>query len=753
MISRDRAGSHPGRLAFRLSLSIHSCRKSQMASSSSGRLESLKPFFHPRGVAVIGASRQEGSIGYRVLQALRSGGFTGSIFPINPFADTIDGLRVFPSLAAVPDPVDLAVITIPAHLTLSVIDECVAKGVPAVILIAAGFAETGERGARIEKELLITIRQHNIRVIGPNCFGLMNLDPAIRLNATYTPILPPSGSVSIASESGGIGAAVVLAARRVNLGISTYVSVGNHVDVTINDLLEYWEQDERTTVILLYLETITTPHQFRRLAERIGPHKPIIALKAGRTEAGQAAAGSHTAALATSDRAVDALFAQCGIIRAATFEEWLALAVAFSNRRRPAGRRVGILTNSGGAGVLCADSCEKEGLLVPQLPPSTCSKLASFLPSMAATHNPIDVIGIATEDQHAAAVEALLLSDSLDALIIIYLSINITDNDQAAAGILRGIRAARRAGRNTPVYLCWMAEGDGDRHFTVDGETIPTYRVPDSPAFVISRTLSYETWKRRVPHAESRPAGQDLSLPDLSLAKSVCAKALASRGPGWLTTQEVQVLLAAVNISPVGRVATDPDEAVQAAEAIGYPVVVKLASHHILHKTELGVVCLNLSDGQAVTHAFEAVTETLARSGQLDAMEGVLVQPMVSGGVEVMVGMTRDPLFGPLIAFGLGGIHVEILGDLQFRITPLTDRDAAELIREINGYRLLTGYRGHPPADLEALENTLLRVSRLVEEVPEINELDLNPIIALPSGQGCRIVDAKIRIEPPRSLV
>ncbi len=709
-------------------------------------MQSLKPFFHPRGVAVIGASRQQGSIGHRVLASLRSGGFTGSIFPVNPFADTIDGLRVFPSLAAVPEPVDLAVITVPAHLAPSVIDECAAKGVPAAILIAAGFAETGERGARIEEELHTKIRQHGIRIIGPNCFGVMNLDPAIGLNATYTPVVPPSGSVSIASESGGIGAAVVMAARRVNLGISTYVSVGNHVDVTINDLLEYWEQDERTTVILLYLETITTPHRFRRLAERVGKHKPIIALKAGCTEAGQRAAGSHTAALATSDRVVDALFTQCGIIRATTFEQWLALAVAFSSQQCPAGRRVGILTNSGGAGVLCADSCEKEGLLVPPLPQSTCSKLASFLPSMAATQNPVDVIGVATEDHHATAVETLLLSDSLDALIIIYLSINVTDNDHTAAGILRGIRVARRAGSNTPVYLCWMAEGDEGRHFMVDGETIPTYHVPDIPAFVISRTLSYEAWKRRSPRAESRPTGPDLSSFSLSQAKSICAKVLADRGSDWLMVKEIQAMLAAIDLPLVGGLATSAEEAANLADSIGYPVAVKSASRLVLHKTEEGVVYLHVTDKQAVRQTFEAIQNRLAQIGRLHGREGVLVQPMVYGGVEVMVGMTRDPLFGPLIAFGLGGIHVEILDDVQFRVVPLTDRDAKEMIRTIKGYRLLTGYRGHPPVDLEALEEVLLRVSCLVEAIPELSELDLNPILVLPPGQGCRIVDARIQV-------
>ncbi|MCP9461682.1 MAG: acetate--CoA ligase family protein [Nitrospira sp.] len=705
------------------------------------------PFFFPRRIAVIGASREKGSIGARVLDCLRSGGFSGSIIPVNPHADSISGLRAFPSLMAVPEPIDLAVITVPAHLSLSIIDECAAKGVPAVIMIAAGFAERGEKGAGIEQKLRAKIQQHRIRLIGPNCFGVMNLDPTIRLNATYTPVLPPFGPVSIASDSGGVGAMVVMAARRVNLGISTYVSLGNHVDVNVNDLLEYWEQDANTQVILLYLETIPDPQRFRQLAERIGSHKPIIALKAGRTTAGQSAAGSHTAALATDDRTVDALFSQCGVIRASRVEEWLALAMAFSNHRRPTGRRVGILTNSGGAGVLCADSCEKEGLVVPPLPPSVSATLASFLSPLAALTNPVDVIGLATEEQHAAATETLLGSDALDALIILYLSINVADNDQAAAGIIRGIRAARQAGSRKPVYLCWMAEGDRDRLFSIDGEAIPTYHTPELPAFVIGRLSSYEAWRQQSLDNVGLPSARELPHLDLPQAKAICAKALLDRGPCWLTTEEVQALLGTVNIPFLGRLATHPDAAVRTAETIGYPVAVKLASRHILHKTELRAVYLNLTDEQAVRQAFHAIKDRLAQAGKSDLMDGVLVQPMVSGGVELLVGATRDPHFGPVIAVGLGGIHVELLGDIQLGLAPLTDHDVSRMIRDLKGYPLLTGYRSRPVMDVRGLEDVLLRISCLVEAITDISQLDLNPIIVLPEGRGCRVVDARVLVQ------
>lgn len=716
-------------------------------SSPDCGINSLKPFFYPRHVAVVGASRKPTGIGHRIIESLQQGGFSGSIVPVNPHATKIAGLRAFPSLKAVPGPVDVAIVVVPANAVLAVIADCADKQITAVILITAGFAETGGSGISLEEQLCARVRQHGIRLIGPNCFGLMNLNSAIHLNATYTPISPPAGRVALASESGGVGLAVVTAARRLNLGLSSFVSVGNHIDVTAIDLLEYWEQDVATDVILLYLETIVDPHRFRSVAGRVGRKKPIVVMKAGRTQAGQSAAGSHTAALAANESAVAALFTQCGAIRAKTLEEFLALATGLSNQRLPSDRRIGILTNSGGPGVLCADSCAAEGLMVPELSKETQSALSVFLPPTAALNNPVDVIGFASEDQHARAIVTMLTAKEIDALIIVHVSVRVEDNDPVAAGILRGIRAARQTDPNRkPVYLCWMAEGDLDRAFNVDGEVIPTYRHPEVPACIISRAITYENWRQQ-------PIGQAThnSDIDLSMVKSIFAKALSERGSGWLTTEETYATLGAMNLPLAqGIVATGAEEAVKLAQKIGYPVAVKLASHQIVHKTEMGGVHLDLADEQAVRNSFEAIRARFAQMNKLEVMEGVLVQPMLSGGVEVMIGMTRDPLFGPLIAFGLGGIHVEILGDVQFRVAPLTGRDATEMVRTIKGYRLLTGYRGQPAVDLKAIEEVLLRVSQLVEAIPQINEIDLNPVFALPEGQGCKIVDARIRIELPQ---
>jgi acetate---CoA ligase (ADP-forming) len=713
---------------------------------------SLRPFFHPQSVAIIGASRDPKSIGFRLLEALTTNHFHGPIYPVNPKATEITGVRTYPSLRDVPGPVDLAVIAVPRDSALSVVDDCAAKDVRALVVITAGFAEVGADGAALQKQLAEKVRQHGMRMIGPNCFGLMNTDPNVQLNATFTSLFPPPGRVAMSSQSGALGIATLAGARRFHLGISSFVSIGNKADVSSNDLLQYWEEDPVTDVILLYLESFGNPRRFARLARRVSRRKPIIAVKAGRTQSGRRAASSHTAALAASDVAVDALFHQAGVIRADTLEEMLALAAGLAAQPLPSGRRVGIITNAGGPAILCTDACEAGGLNVPELSDRTKAELAAFLPSTAALNNPVDLIASATPTQYGKATETLLAADEIDALIILYMSVTVADTAGIAQGIQRGIANGRKTGAKTkPVLIGWMAEGDVDRVFFLPTETIPTYSLPESPALVLSKAATYAEWQQQ-------PLGMVPEFDDLELsaAQKICATALSQRGVGWLTTEETRSLLSAMRLpAQSGGVAHTADEAVALARKNGYPVAVKLASRQIVHKTEIGGVQLNLSDERAVRNAFESIKAHLVHTSQLEAMEGVLVQPMVTGGVEVMVGVTHDPLFGPLIAFGLGGIHVEILGDVRFRITPLTDRDATAMVREIKGYRLLTGYRGHPAADVEAIEDLLLRISRLVEEIPEISDVDLNPIFALPPGQGCRIVDARIRLESntPRPAV
>ncbi len=714
------------------------------AQNRAATAASLRPFFRPRSVAVVGASREPSSIGYRLLDALVANRFHGPVYPVNPKAPVVGNLRAYPSVRELPEPVDLAVIAVPREAVLGVVDDCAARGVRALVVITAGFAEVDAEGRALQRQLVEKIRGYGMRMIGPNCMGLLNTDPDIRLNATFTSVVPPPGRVALSSQSGALGLAILAWARRNRLGLSTFVSVGNKADVSTNDLLEYWEEDEATSVILLYLESFGNPRRFARIARRVSRSKPIVAMKAGRTLAGKRAASSHTAALASNDVAVDALFRQSGVIRAETLHEMFDLATTLGSQPLPRGRRVAVITNAGGPGILCADGCEAGGLVLPELSDETKVRLRSFLPPTASVANPVDMIASAGPDHYRRTVETVLVAAEVDALVVIYLPLDQFTMTPVGDAIRTGIAAGRAAGgTGKPVLACLMAEDGISRPLELAGETIPSYAFPETAARVLSKVAAYAEWR-------SRPLG---TIPDIKdvrpeSARTVCHKALHERGAGWLAADETRTVLTAMGL-PVapGGVARTADEAVDLAQNLGFPVAVKLASHSLIHKTEIGGVHLNLMDAEAVRQACGKIRDRLVKDNNLHAMEGVLVQPMFSGGVEVMAGVTQDPLFGPLIAFGLGGIHVEILGDVRFRITPLTDRDATEMVREIRGSRLLEGYRGHPAADTAALEDLLLRVSRLVEEIPEIKELDLNPIFALPPGEGCRIVDARIRVE------
>ena len=704
---------------------------------------SLRPFFHPRSVAVVGASRSPNNIGTRILNAILSAGFKGSVYPINPKAQVVESLKAYPNLRELPEAPDLVVVAIPANTIDSVIDDCAARDVRAVIVITAGFAEIGAEGRKRQKKLLEKIRGYGMRMVGPNCLGLLNTDPAGPLNASFAPDFPAPGNVALCSQSGALGLAVINLARQRGLGLSSFVSVGNKADISGNDLLKYWEEDDRTNVILLYLESFGNPRRFARIAKRVSRHKPIVAVKAGRTGAGRRAAGSHTAALAADDIAVDALFHQTGVIRAETLGEMFDLAAALSSQPLPNGRRVAILTNAGGLGILCADACEANELVVQEPSDEIKRQLREFLPPAASVANPVDMIASASAADFRKAVEILLCAREVDALIVLTINVGLADITAISKGVHAAVGAARgKGGAGKPVLTCFMGGEKIPKVSASDGERLPNYAFPENVARVLGKLARYTEWL-------NQPEGIILDFDDIhpQSARALCHQVLQDRGAAWLSTEETRKVLSAFGlpVSP-GGVCRNADEAVSTAAQIGFPVALKLASRTILHKTEIGGVRLNLQNEAAVRQAFAEIQQCLAVANKLHEMDGVLVQPMISGGVEVMVGVTQDPLFGPLIGFGLGGIHVEILRDICFRVTPITDRDAAEMVRSIKGYRLLEGYRGHPPADIGAIEDLLLRVARLVEEVPEIAELDLNPIIALPPGSGCKIVDARIRV-------
>jgi acetate---CoA ligase (ADP-forming) len=695
---------------------------------------SLRWFFKPASVAVVGASRDPDSIGYRILEALVMNRFQGPVYPVNPKAAVVGSMRAYPSVMQLPEAVDLGVIAVPRDAVLGVIDECAEKGMKAVTVITAGFAEADDAGKTVQKQLLEKVRGYGMRMIGPNCMGLLNTAPDVRLNASFSPVFPPSGRIAMSSQSGALGLAILALAAERQLGISTFVSVGNKADVSGNDLLQYWEVDDNTSVILLYLESFGNPRRFARIARRVSRTKPIIAVKAGRTLAGRRAAGSHTAALAANDVAVDALFRQTGVIRAETLDEMFDIAAALDSQPLPNGRRIAIVTNAGGPGILCTDACEADGLLVPELTDETKAALRRFLPAAASVSNPVDMIASARADSYRKTIETVLPADEVDALVIIYIPVDRNDSESVAQAIKDGVANARAAGAGgKPVLACLMASS-GSRVLATEHETIPSYLFPESAAKVLARAVNYAEWRSK-PLALV-PGFADVRKDD---AKRIVMRAIEARGAGWLSSEETHSVLSAFGIHQVaGGLARNSDDAVRIARPLGFPVAVKLASQRVLHKSDVGAVRLNLQDEAAVRRAFEEVKQ--------DGMEGVVVQRMIASGVELMIGVTEDPSFGPLIAFGLGGIHVEILADVCFRVTPLTSRDAEEMVRGIRGYRLLEGYRGHAPADVNAIQEVLLRVSRMVEDVPEIRELDLNPIFALPPGEGCAVVDARIRV-------
>jgi len=565
--------------------------------------------------------------------------------------------------------------------------------------------------------------------------GLLNTEPEVRLNASFSSVFPPAGRIAMSSQSGALGLAILALATERKLGISTFVSVGNKADVSGNDLLQYWEVDDQTSVILLYLESFGNPRRFARIARRVSRSKPIIAVKAGRTLAGRRAAGSHTAALAANDVAVDALFRQTGVIRAETLDEMFDLAAALDSQPLPKGRRVAIVTNAGGPGILCTDACEADGLFVPELTDEIKSALRNFLPAAASVSNPIDMIASARADSYRRTIETVLPAPEVDAMVIIYIPVDKNDSESVAQAIKDGVAHARTTGgAGKPVLACLMAS-NGSRVLSAPNETIPSYLFPESAAKVLAKSASYAEWR-------SKPLAVVPGFPDVNTdaAKQTVMHAIEARGTGWLSAQEAHSVLSAFGIPQVaGGLARSPGEAVLIARSVGFPVAAKIASPRVLHKSDVGAVRLNVRDEASVRSAFEEIRQ--------EGMEGVVIQSMVTNGVELMIGVTDDPLFGPLIAFGLGGIHVEILADVCFRVTPLTVRDAEEMVREIRGYRLLEGYRGHPPADVNAIQEVLLRISRMVDDIPEIRELDLNPIFALAPGQGCAVVDARIRVE------
>jgi acetyl coenzyme A synthetase (ADP forming)-like protein len=701
-------------------------------------LNAMQQFLAPRSVAVIGASRERGTIGGEIFHNLLSTGFNGPVYPVNPRAEVVQSVPAYPSLTDVPGEVDVAVIVVPADTVLPVAQDCADKGVKGLVVISAGFAETGEDGAKRQRELVAICRRSGMRLIGPNCMGILNTAPDVMLNATFGPEFPPPGRVGFLSQSGALGLAVIDFAKALSLGLSSFVSIGNKADISGNDLIHYWEGDERTELILLYLESFGNPRKFSRIAQRVGRCKPIVAVKSGRSAAGARATSSHTGALvAASDVTVDALFEQAGVTRTDTLHELFDVASLFANQPLPTGDRVAILTNAGGPGIMCADACEAEGLEVVPLPEQVRGELEGFLASGASATNPVDMLASASDQDYERAITAVGRCDEVDAMIVIFIPPLVTRAEDVAAALRAAVDGIRDS---MPVLAVFMSHR-GVPQALRDGEIrIPSYAFPEDAARALARAARYARW-RRTPASTTR-IFEDVRRTD---AASVIATVLAA-GRGWLEPEEVAALLDCYGIPLIEwRLAQTPREAREAAAELGGEVALKAVAPGLVHKTDSGGVRLGLSGGDTVEGAAAQMARAVEQAGH--PLEGFIVQRMAKGGEEMLVGVVGDPVFGPVIACGAGGVTTELLNDVVVRLTPLTVADARDMVRSLRTFPLLDGYRGRPKANVPALEEMLLRVSALVEAHAEVAEMDLNPVIVSPSG--VLVLDARIRIEPP----
>ena len=700
-----------------------------MNDQSPETTRSVEEFFHPSSIAVIGASRKRGTISSEVLHNILSYEFNGPVYPVNPLTPVVQSIVTYPTVGAIPGPVDLAVIVVPATRVLQVARQCAEKQVRALVVISAGFAESGPAGRAAQDELVRICRDGDMALIGPNCMGIITTDPAVRLNATFVPIPPPEGGIGFMSQSGGLGLAIMDYAGKLGLGLSTFVSVGNKADISGNDLIRYWESDPRTHLILLYLESFGNPRKFSRIARSVARSKPIIAVKSGRSSAGARATGSHTGALiAASDVTVDALFRHSGVIRTSTLEEMFDVAALLSSQPAPKGRRVAILTNAGGPGILCADACESEGLEVPSFTAETQSQLRSLLPAEASFANPVDMIASASPEQYRKAIEILSKDSGIDAIIVIFIPPLVTRPEDAAAAIVDG---ARTLGGRKPILSVFMQSRGVPEELRRADVRIPSYSFPENAARALARVASYGEWLAR---PASPPTFSGIRRADAETTVQTAAK----KGGGWLEPDQVLSVLSAYGLPVLGqRVVSSPEDAAIAAKQLGGRIALKGIAPGLLHKTDAGAVRLNLDPEEIRATAREMLEH-------IPSISGFLVQKMALSAVEMIVGVAHDPQFGPVVACGAGGVMVELIKDVSVRLTPLSREDAGEMVRELKTYPLLEGYRGSPKRDVAALEDLILRIGALVDDLPAIAELDLNPVLV--HEHGATIVDARIRV-------
>jgi acetyl coenzyme A synthetase (ADP forming)-like protein len=732
--------SHPGELRVELPATLGDEARARFEERDhNAAAAAVAHVLRPESVAVIGVSTRPGSVGAAVLGNLLTAGYRGRLSVVHPREARIGDVPAYRSIADVPEPVELAVIAVPAAAVVDVARQCGAAGVRALVVLSAGFSEVGGRGRDRQAELLSVCRASGMRLVGPNCLGVLNTAADVALNASFAPVAPPAGRVAFASQSGAFGIAAVAEAARRGLGLSSFVSTGNKADLSGNDFLRFWEDDDGTDVIGLYLESFGNPRRFGQIARRVAARTPVIAVKSGRSAAGARAATSHTGALlASSDATVDALFRHAGVIRTGTVGELFDVAALLAAQPLPRGSRVGIVTNAGGPGIACADACEAAGLSVEPLPTKTRRRLARHLPHEATTTNPVDMIASASADDYRNAIEALGEDPSVDAIVVIFIPPLVTQASDVAAAVRAACEATRTAGK--PLLAVWMAQDDAALATLADG--VPAYGTPEEAVRALAHAVRYAHWQRSASEPAAIPAGIDADA-----AAAIIAEVLAEGG-GWMVPDRVAELLAAYGVPQVtATVAATPAAVARCSAELGGEVAIKAIAPGLLHKSDVGGVRLGVHGSAAAARATREIAAAVRKAGHQPV--GYLVQSMAAEGVEMLVGVTSDPDWGPVVACAAGGRAVELLGDVQTRLAPLSHGDARDMLHALRTFPLLEGYRGTPRGDVAALEDILVRIAALAAAHPEIAELDCNPVLVGPGG--ATVVDARVRVAAPRA--
>jgi acetyl coenzyme A synthetase (ADP forming)-like protein len=698
--------------------------------------QQLDKFFYPKSIAIVGASSKQTSLSYELVNNLINYGYQGKLFPVNPKSEFVHSIKAYKAITEIKDEVDLAIIMIPRDLVLPAVDECIQKNVEAVIVITAGFKEVGAEGAELEKQLVEKIKKHKIRLVGPNCMGIINTHPNVKLNGTFVLGTPVGGGIGFVSQSGALGAAVLKTVEQNDIGLSQFVSIGNKADVSGNVVLDYWRDNPDVKVITVYLESFGNPKKFMEITREITKSKPVIVIKSARTKAGMKAASSHTGALAAADTVVNAFLEQSGVIRVNTIDEMFNLAKAFDRAPLPKGNRLGILTNAGGPAILAVDESDRAGLTIPELTPETQTKLRKFAPPEASLFNPVDLLPPANAEMYETATRLMLEDENLDSLIVILGPPLMFDTVEIAHAICRAAKTSKKT-----CMLVLMSQDDIiPRLRVLDPEHPPLFRFPEDAARAIGEMLHHKQW-RKIPIGEYK---------HFSVKKNIVKDFLKSqtkKGEFYIDFADVYKILNAYGLPIISScLAKDIPESVKCAKKLGYPVVIKAVGKELVHKTEIGGVVIDIHDDNELADAENKIISSLKAKGIESKLEGFLLQPYMRGGIETIMGVFKDNKAGHLVMFGLGGIMVEVIKDVKFKLLPLTDVEAGMLVKSIQSYKLLTGIRGNPPVDISFVEENLLRLSQLIEDFPEFTEIDFNPFVFSHEKDKCRILDARMKV-------